>query len=105
VQNIARLAKNATTTSPRTSDADCRRALHFAFSQLNATVPPGFFAWLDETHPSFATELLAGAAAKIDNAWMTPHFEAVLADFLCAASAAVAMFQLWRNRDGRVRRR
>jgi hypothetical protein len=97
-------ATNATRPSPW-SDSDCRVALHFALSQLNSSIPEEFFDWLDRTHPNFATELLVGAVAKIELAWMTPRFEAVLADFLFAASAAVAVFQLSSQREGGDARR
>jgi hypothetical protein len=102
---IASFAQNATPTSPVNSDADCRKALHFAFSQINAAAPAGLFAWLEQRHQQFLHKLLTEGAAKIDNAWGQPQFHATLADFTYAVSVAIAMYQLSRKRDDDVRRR
>ncbi len=84
-------AQNAT---PRSwSDSDCRLALRFALSQINAS-PPGMFRWLERARPTFHAQIFLNAVAKLDGAWGTSRFEPVLAEFMYAISAAIPIFEL-----------
>jgi hypothetical protein len=81
--NSANMARTMTPT-------ECRRLLRFALSTIDAACPPEMFPWLARTHPDFLRPLVD----RVNLAWARPQFEAVVADFLYAMSAAKAMYEL-----------
>jgi hypothetical protein len=74
--------------------AECRRVLHFALSQIAAAAPPDLFSWLRLYHPDYHEKLVGPMVDRVNLAWGSPRFEAVVADFLWAVSAACAVYRL-----------
>lgn len=84
----------AIATSPAPSDRECRELVRQALRSLNEAIPPGFWSWLEWRHPKYSIELTEIMPMKIALAWQTARLEPIVRDFLCAASAAIAVYQL-----------